>query len=52
MDRNRDGDVSRREFLGPKAQFDRLDLDKDGLLDPVEAANTTATAAKADVRRP
>jgi Ca2+-binding EF-hand superfamily protein len=44
MDRNRDGDVSRREFLGPKGQFDRLDLDKDGLLDAAEAAGATATA--------
>jgi Ca2+-binding EF-hand superfamily protein len=45
MDRNRDGDISRREFLGPKAQFDRLDIDKDNLLDPAEAAGATATAA-------
>jgi Ca2+-binding EF-hand superfamily protein len=37
MDRNRDGDVSRREFLGTRAQFDRLDLDHDGLLGPDEA---------------
>src|SRR4051794_1888147 len=25
MDRNRDGDISRREFHGSRAQFDRLD---------------------------
>ncbi|MGO9470345.1 MAG: hypothetical protein ACLQVF_40130 [Isosphaeraceae bacterium] len=37
MDRNHDGDVSRREFLGPRDQFDRLDRDKDGLIDPDEA---------------
>jgi Ca2+-binding EF-hand superfamily protein len=37
MDRNHDGDVSRREFLGPRADFDRLDLDKDGLIDASEA---------------
>jgi len=37
MDRNRDGDVSRREFLGARAQFDRLDRDHDGLLGPDEA---------------
>src|SRR5262249_24905956 len=30
MDSNQDGDVSRREFLGPRDQFDRLDRDKDG----------------------
>lgn len=37
MDRNGDGDVSRREFTGPPEVFDKLDLDKDGLLDPDEA---------------
>ena len=36
-DRNRDGDVSRREFLGPREPFDRLDRDKDGLIDADEA---------------
>jgi len=38
MDRNRDGDVSRREFFGPRAEFRRLDRDGDGLIDPAEAA--------------
>ncbi len=38
MDRNGDGDVSRREFTGDSAIFDKLDLDKDGLLSPAEAA--------------
>ncbi|HWE39641.1 MAG TPA: hypothetical protein VG406_24040, partial [Isosphaeraceae bacterium] len=38
MDRNKDGDVSRREFLGPRAVFDRLDRDGDGLIDAEEAA--------------
>lgn len=38
MDRNRDGDVSRREFLGTAADFRRLDRDGDGLIDPHEAA--------------
>ena len=37
MDRNRDGDVSRREFLGTREQFDRLDRDHDGLIAPAEA---------------
>jgi Ca2+-binding EF-hand superfamily protein len=37
MDRNHDGDISRREFLGPRDQFDRLDRDKDGLIDSHEA---------------
>ena len=30
MDRNHDGDVSRREFLGPRDQFERLDRDRTG----------------------
>ena len=37
MDRNFDGDVSWREFLGPRTVFDRLDTDHDGLLSPEEA---------------
>jgi hypothetical protein len=40
MDRNRDGDVSRREFLGPRAAFERLDADGDGLITAEEAAKT------------
>jgi Ca2+-binding EF-hand superfamily protein len=46
MDRNHDGDVSHREFLGPRDQFDRLDRDKDGLIDPEEARAAVATKAK------
>lgn len=38
MDRNRDGDISRREFLGPRADFERLDRDHDGLIDAAEAS--------------
>ena len=38
MDRNLDGDVSRREFLGARPDFDRLDTDRNGLLDGEEAA--------------
>jgi Ca2+-binding EF-hand superfamily protein len=44
MDRNGDGDVSRREFLGTHPQFDRLDLDRDGLLSPSEAGAITPKA--------
>ena len=39
MDRNHDGDVSRREFLGPRNQFDRLDRDNDGLIGSDEAGS-------------
>lgn len=37
MDKNRDGDVSRREFLGPRELFDRLDANHDGLVSADEA---------------
>jgi Ca2+-binding EF-hand superfamily protein len=37
MDRNRDGDVSRREFTGPKEIFDKIDTNKDDLIDAEEA---------------
>jgi Ca2+-binding EF-hand superfamily protein len=37
MDRNGDGSVSRREFLGTKADFDKLDRDADNLISVEEA---------------
>lgn len=37
MDRNRDGDVSRREFLFSAEAFRRVDADGDGLISPDEA---------------
>ncbi len=37
MDRNGDGDISQREFLGPPELFARLDADANGLLDAREA---------------
>ncbi len=38
MDKNTDGDVSRKEFIGPAEVFDKVDTEKDGLLSPAEAA--------------
>jgi Ca2+-binding EF-hand superfamily protein len=37
-DFNRDGDISRREFLGSLEQFSQLDADGDGYIRPQEAA--------------
>jgi len=42
MDRNSDGDLSRREFLGNSEQFDRLDQDGDGLINAKEAQDSAA----------
>lgn len=38
MDRNQDGDLTRREFLGGKEQFTSLDADKDELISAAEAS--------------
>jgi Ca2+-binding EF-hand superfamily protein len=37
MDRNGDGDVSPREFLGTAEDFKKIDANGDGLIDPQEA---------------
>lgn len=37
MDRNLDGDLTWKEFLGPRHVFEELDTDHDGLIDPQEA---------------
>jgi hypothetical protein len=37
MDRNGDGDVSRTEFPGRPEDFDKIDLDHDGLISLEEA---------------
>lgn len=38
MDSNKDGDLSRKEFLGTRDQFKALDADNDGLLSVKEAS--------------
>jgi hypothetical protein len=40
MDRNGDGVVSPREFVGPPEVFRKLDTDGDGLISAEEAART------------
>jgi Ca2+-binding EF-hand superfamily protein len=47
MDRNGDGDVSRSEFLGTKAEFDAIDADRDGLIGLAEAEAFEARARPA-----
>jgi Ca2+-binding EF-hand superfamily protein len=51
MDRNSDGDISRREFLGTAAQFRQIDADGDQLIDPDEALRATPGAEAADVAK-
>lgn len=46
MDRNGDGDVSRREFPGSSEEFQRLDADADGLLSIQEAERAEAQYRK------
>jgi Ca2+-binding EF-hand superfamily protein len=46
MDRNGDGDVSRREFLGSDEDFRRLDADGDGLISAAEAERAEAPPKK------
>ena len=45
-DRNNDGDITWREFLGPRDAFDQLDADHDGLIDPKEASAANSLAER------
>jgi Ca2+-binding EF-hand superfamily protein len=51
MDRNRDGDVSRREFLGSDELFRRIDTDGDGLISLEEAIRYEQSLKKGGQRR-
>jgi Ca2+-binding EF-hand superfamily protein len=46
MDANGDGVVSRREFLGPREMFDRIDTDGNGFIDLAEAEAYEAARSK------
>jgi Ca2+-binding EF-hand superfamily protein len=50
MDRNRDGDVSRKEFLFAAEEFRRLDRDGDGLISAAEAAKAGAPGGQKERR--
>jgi hypothetical protein len=47
MDRNRDGDVSRRELLGPAKDFLHINADGDGLIDLAKALRAPCRFAAA-----
>jgi Ca2+-binding EF-hand superfamily protein len=51
MDRNRDGDVSRAEFLGSDELFRRIDTDGDGLISAAEAARYEESLKKGKQKR-
>jgi Ca2+-binding EF-hand superfamily protein len=46
MDKNRDGDVSRREWLGSEEMFRQIDTDGDGLISAEEADRFDAKSRK------
>ncbi len=47
MDRNGDGELSRREFLGSSRQFAAIDRNADGVIDASEARDTESAGASA-----
>src|SRR5262249_61699260 len=48
MDRNGDGVISPREFIGTAEDFKKLDLDGDGFIDADEAEKAAAVFGKRD----
>lgn len=51
MDKNNDGDVSRREFLGTDHEFRRLDADNDGLISLAEATRFEEELRKGETQK-
>lgn len=47
MDRNGDGVISRNEWTGTQAEFDRLNTNRDNVLTPTELRNSGAWANRA-----
>ena len=52
MDRNGDGVVTRREFLGTREDFQRIDSNGDGVITPEEAEHADALFRKAKAEAP
>ncbi len=52
MDRNHDGDVSRREFLGTDEEFRKIDADGDGPISVEEAERADKLFRQAKERKP
>ena len=52
MDRNQDGDVSVREFLGTQEQFTQIDVNRDDLLSAEEATDVAAATANREISNP
>jgi len=50
MDRNHDGDLSQREFIGSEEDFRKLDADGDGLISAEEARQFEARTKKEQKR--
>ena len=50
MDANGDSEISPREFLGTPDQFQRLDRDNDGYVEPGEAVNGGHTSVLPETR--
>ena len=51
-DRNNDGDITWREFLGPRDAFEHLDADGDDLIDPKEASAASGIAKSSQSLEP